>query len=151
MRGKRPVKTEKRTVSTLLRRRIGVVVGLVFVWATVVWVVSYFPYSRAHGGSVRTSYGVLRWFEVTAPREQAGIASWLPLHTVGASRLRPVPATITLAICVAVTAFIVVYARRTFRNLTPRWRCQNCGYLVSDGFPQSNVCPECGELPNLRW
>ncbi len=91
MRGKRQVKAENRAVSTLLRRRIGVVVGLVFVWATVVWVVSSFPYSRAvHGGSnVRTSYGVLRWLEVTAPHEQAGVASLLPLHTVGASRLRP--------------------------------------------------------------
>jgi len=139
--------------------RIAVVVGLVFTWTTVVWTLSCFPYSRAvHGGvDIRTSYGLLRWFEVTARHKQAGIASLLPLETVGATRIRPVPAVISMAICVALTAFIAVYARRTLRNLTPRWQCQNCGYMVSAGIPRlnvcparSNVCPECGELPNLQ-
>ena len=153
MRRKRPVKTEKRAVSTLLRRRIGVVVGLVFVWATVVWVVLSFPYARAirDGSEARTSYGVLRWFEVTDIQEQVGIASFLPLHVVGTSRFHPMSAMISMAICVAVTVLIVAYARRWLRNLRPRWLCKNCGYNMSAGDPRSSVCPECGEPPNLHW
>jgi len=134
-------------------RRIGVVLGLVFVWATVVWVLSCFPYSQAvHGGlNVRTSYGVLRWFEVTAPHEQAGIASLFPLQVVGASSFRPVPTMVSLAICVAVTAVIVAYARRWLRNLRPYGQCKNCGYITNAGDPRSSVCSECGKPPNLHW
>ena len=83
---------------------------------------------------MRTSYGILRWLDVTD----------------GVSRIHPVAATLTILTCAAVTAFMVVYGRRTQRNLTPRWQCQNCGHVVTDGFPQSNVCSECGELPNLQ-
>jgi len=134
-------------------RRIAVIAMLVFAWATVVWVLSSFPYARAvrDGSQARTSYGVLRWFEVTGSQEQVGIASVLPLHVVGTSRLRPMPALITMAICVAITVFIVVYARRWLRNLRPYGQCKNCGYNASAGDPRSSVCSECGKPPNLHW
>jgi hypothetical protein len=133
---KRLTKAETRITEILAWRRIGIVVWLIFVWGALVWVVSGFPYARAvHGGSKsRTSYGILRWLDVTG----------------GVSEIHPVAATLTILICAAVTAFMVFYVRRTLRNLTPRWQCQNCGHVVSHGFPQSNVCTECGELPNLR-
>ena len=125
--------------------------GLVFVWATVVLVVLFFPYSRAvHGGlEVRTSYGVLRWLDVTDPSEPVGIAALLPLHVVGVSRFRPVPAMTSMAIFVAVTIFIVAFAKRWLRNLRPYGQCKNCGYIVNAG--RSIVCPECGEPPYLQW
>jgi hypothetical protein len=136
MRSKRLTKAEKRAVPTLSWRQIGVVAWLIFIWIMLVWVVSGFPYSRAvHGGSrLRTSYSILRWLDVTD----------------GVSWIHPGAATLTILTCAAVTAFMVVYGRRTLRNLTPRWQCQNCGHAVSDGLPQSNVCSECGELPNLQ-
>ncbi|MHC5006373.1 MAG: hypothetical protein ACYTGF_03330 [Planctomycetota bacterium] len=128
-------KSEQRAVPTLSWRQIGVVAWLIFVWVTLVWVVSGFPYTRAvHGGArTRTSYGILRWLDVTD----------------GVSRIHPVAATFTILACVAVTAFLVVYGRRTLGNLSPRWQCQNCGHEVTHGFPRSTVCSECGELPNL--
>ena len=136
MRGRPLSKAEQRGVPTLFWRRVGVVAGLVFAWVTMVCVVSGFPYSRAvHGGAhLRTSYGILRWLDVTD----------------GASRIHAGAATLTLVTCAAITAFVVAYAKRALRNLTPRWQCQNCGYNVSAGHPGSNLCPECGELPNLQ-
>jgi len=136
MRSKRRINAEKRAVPTLSWRQIGVVVLLVFIWITLVWVLSGFPCSRAvHGGTtLRTSYGILRWLDVTDV----------------VRRIHPVAASLTILACAAVTAFMVVYGRRTLGNLTPRWKCQNCGHVVSHGFPRSNVCSECGELPNLR-
>ncbi|MHC4080523.1 MAG: hypothetical protein ACYTFF_13400 [Planctomycetota bacterium] len=139
---------QKRTAVTLLWRRVGAAVWLVFVWITLMWLLWCFPVSRSVGGGVRTSYGALQWQTIKGG-EQAGSAKLLPLGTVGRSRGRPVAAVFTLLISVAGTAFIVVYGNRTFRNLTPRWQCQNCGHTVSAGYPQSNVCSECGELPNL--
>jgi len=132
-------------------RRIGVVVGLVFVWATVVYVLLSFPYTRAVGSQIRTSYGVLRWFEVTGSREQVGIATLLPLHVGGRSRVHPVPAVISTALCIAITVFIVVYARRWLRNLRPYGLCKNCGYITNASDPRSSVCSECGKPPNLHW
>jgi hypothetical protein len=129
-------KASRRGAPTHLWRRIGVIAGLSYVWATLLWILSGFPYARAvHGGAhLRTSYGILRWLEVTD----------------GASRIHAGAATLTMLMCAALTALIVLYARRALRNLTPRWQCQNCGYNVSAGPPRSNLCPECGEPPNLQ-
>ena len=145
MRGKRPVNTEKRTVSTLLRRRIGVVVGLVFVWATVMFVVLYLPYTKAVQGktNIRTSYGALRWVDVTD--YNPGVVG-KPTHV---TRIHPVVATMSMTICIAATLFTVVYGNNTLRNLTPYGRCNNCGYDVHTC--RSGRCPECGELPNRHW
>ena len=151
MRGKRLTKAEKRVAGILAWRRIGVLVCLAFVWIVLMWLLWCIPIARSEGVSARTSYGVLQWQEGKGSPGQAGTAGRvLPLGIAGSSRIRPVAVAFTVLISVAGTAFIVVYARRSLRNLTPRWRCQNCGHVVSDGFPQSTVCSECGELPNLQ-
>jgi hypothetical protein len=135
MRSKRLTKAERREVRTLSWRRFGVVAWSIYVWAMMVWVVSGFHHTQALGRArTRTSYGILRWLDVTN----------------GVSEIHPVTATLTFLACAAATAFMVVFVRRTLRNLTPRWECQNCSHVVSDGFPRSTVCSECGELPNLQ-
>ena len=136
--------------SELLARRIAVIIGLTAVWAALMWLVWCFPYSRAYGGKIRTSYGVMKWQDVTDSHEQVGVASLLPLRTIGARSFHPVAITFSALICVSATVLILSAADDTMRNLTPRWKCQKCGYVVSGGHPRSNVCPECGELPNLR-
>jgi hypothetical protein len=126
---------DKRIVRNLRWRRIGVAAWLIFVWITLTWLVAGFPVTQATGRSVRTVYGLLRWLVVS--------------DTAGASVHRGA-AVITFLLCAGITLFLVGYAHRTFRNLTPRWRCSNCGFMVSGGFPRNNLCPECGQLPNLR-
>ncbi len=135
---------------TLVERRVAVIMGLMGMWAALMWNVWCFPYSRAYGPGIRTSYGIMRWQEVTASHEQAGIASLLPLQTTGTKSFRPVAITFSALFGLGSTALIVFAAARAMRNLTPRWKCQKCGYVVSGGHPRSIVCSECGELPNLR-
>jgi len=124
--------------------------GLTAMWVYLMWIVWCFPYSRPHDPGIRTSYGIMGWQEVTASDEQAGIASLLPLQTTGTTRFRPAAITFSVLLALGSTALIVSAAARAMRNLTPRWKCQKCGYVVSGGHPRSNVCSECGELPNLR-
>ena len=152
MRDKPLNETEKRAVSILLRRRIGVITVLNLVWIVLMWFLWCFPHSRSvHGGKdIRTSYGILQWQDLTAAGEQVAIATLVPLRTAGTRRIHALAVTVTTVLCIGTTAFIGAYASRSMRNLTPRWRCQQCGYIVSAGSPRSNVCPECGELPNLQ-
>ena len=128
-------KAQQRVVTGLTWRRAGVTAWLLFVWATLTWLLFLFPYSRATHGKYGTAYGILRWLDVPDKGTTAisiGATAW------------------TVLIFGALTTFIVMWGYRSFRNLTPRWECQNCGFIVSGGFPRSNLCPECGELPNLR-
>ena len=150
MRRRPPINAGGSSPLTLVGRRVAVTLGLMAMWATVMWIVWCFPYSRPHSSKIRTSYGILRWQEVTDSREQTGIASLLPLQTTGATRFHPVAFTWTALLALGSTALVVSAAARAMRNLTPRWKCQKCGYVVSGGHPRSNVCSECGELPNLR-
>jgi hypothetical protein len=131
-------------------RRVAVIMRLTGMWAALMWIVWCFPYSRAYGPGIRTSYGIMRWQEVTASHEQVGIASLLPLQTIGARSFRPAAITFSALIGLGSAALIVSATARAMRNLTPRWKCQKCGYVVSSGHPRSIVCSECGELPNLR-
>jgi hypothetical protein len=132
----RPLSEEERqTLKTLRWRRAGFAAWFIFVWATLVWLVALFPIARAAGASLRTSYGLLRWLVVV---------------DTGGYSVHRTAATITFIVCGAITLFVAAYAHRTFRNLTPRWQCSNCGFIVRGGFPRNNLCPECGELPNLR-
>lgn len=126
---------DRRTVRKLRWRRLGVSVWLLFVWVTLQWLLLVFPVERAVGPRLHTAYGLLRWLEVTSP---------------GAVTVRRPAATITFLLCAGITLFLAAFARRALGNLTPRWQCSNCGFFVRGGFPRNNLCPECGELPNLR-
>jgi hypothetical protein len=143
-------KPEQRTNSILRWRRIGVIAWLAYVWIILTWVLVCFPMSRAQRGPTRTTYGLLRWQVVTNWNQQTGIATVFPIGTTGRTKLRPAALFVTTVTVLGLTAFLAAYGQRWLRNLTPRWRCQSCGYIITGGFPRLNVCPECGELPNLH-
>jgi hypothetical protein len=151
MRGQRQINAEKHRAGSLGWRRIWVLTRLAFVWLMVMWLVWCFPTIRRHGRSVRATYGIFQWYEWQGTRRQArAIGGLFPRLILGRHRVNPVPLTVSIIISAGSTALVVVVTRRWLRNLTPRWKCQRCGHVVSEGFPRSNVCSECGELPNLQ-
>jgi hypothetical protein len=151
MRSKRRIKAETHIAGSLGWRRIGVLVWLSLLWVMLMWLVWCFPLVRSDGISVHTTYGILQWQEGRSSRAQAGtVGRLLPAGIAGRSWINPVALAFSIVISAAGSAFLVVYGHRWLRNLTPRWKCRHCGHVVRDGFPQSNVCSECGELPNLQ-
>jgi hypothetical protein len=150
MRHKPLSKPQQRADSVLRWRRIGVVAWLAYVWIILTWVLVCFPQSRARHGPTRYTYGILQWQVVTTRDRQTGIATMFPIGTTGRTDVRPVALFASTVIVLGLTAFLAVAGHRWLRNLSPRWRCQSCGYIITGGFPRLNFCPECGELPNLH-
>lgn len=121
-------------------KRLLVLIVSALAWVFTSWLIWFFPVTFAvHGGrSLRTTYGVLAWRAVTGES--------------GSSYTRVFDGLLagTVAIFLIVTAGFVLYAYRAKQNLLPRTICSRCGYDVGKSDPRTNVCPECGALPNLR-
>src|SRR5262245_9996538 len=103
----------------LSRRRGFVIACSSFVTVVLVWLVLSCPDSRLVNASAqRTSYGAFRWIEVTSQRDQRGIASLLPIGTVGTHEVDVLRAAASGALALAITVGIVRYLRRELGNLS---------------------------------
>jgi hypothetical protein len=141
---------QQRATPRVSRRRVAIVALSAFVGVMLVWLVVSCPYSRTIGISDNcTSYGVLRWIQVTAPNEQHGIAAVLPIGMAGYCEMYPLSGIASAISALTIAWCVFAYARRELVNLSPRWCCQRCGHVVG-GSSHLNVCPECGDLPNRR-
>ncbi len=118
------------------RERMRGISWLTIVWfglAVILWVM---PLQRRQFGELRsTNFGILHWKQVSVR---------------GRTTIHGVALTTTIALSAAVTAWMTFAGGRIWRNTTPRWKCRNCGHDSSMASGHTNVCTECGELPNEK-
>ncbi|MCP3904359.1 MAG: hypothetical protein GY715_12080 [Planctomycetes bacterium] len=138
---------------TINRRcgRIGIVAAAIGAWVVVASVLIGVGRGEATRGGTLTTFGLSGWLEVKSPRLEA--VQFVELLVPGkkfSPTVRPMRATIALLLLGALTVYLLVGTRRSLANLSPRSKCCYCGYVITDSSPQTNICPECGHLPNFH-
>ena len=116
-------------------RRRGIA-WLIIVWiglAVILWVM---PLQHKQYGELRSTY--------------SGILHWKEAFISGRTKFHPTGLTATIALSVAATAWMAFAGGRIWRNTTPRWQCRYCGHDSSMASGDTNVCTECGRLPNEK-
>ncbi|MHC5114159.1 MAG: hypothetical protein ACYTGP_07000 [Planctomycetota bacterium] len=133
--------------------RIGVLAGAIGMWllAFVLLMCIGDAEETGWGGATRTTFGISGWMEVTSPRvEPLFIVELLVPGKGYQPEIHAGRATTAFIALAAISVFLFMFTRRSLGNISPRNQCGYCGYVVSDGSPLTNICPECGKLPNLH-
>jgi hypothetical protein len=117
-------------------QRAGTILVLMLVWMGLANLIWYVPIPHRVNGELRTMrHGVLLWKSVN----RSGRTEIHRPRLVGTSVL-----------FLGTTAWLLLAVRRTCRNTRPRGICNACGYDTSTTRGDTNLCPECGSLPNLK-